>query len=135
MKIKATLSVLSAVGLVIALTFLPHEIQSVLLDMLNDGIAGSSSTFDTRMLLSNLGHLSVFFTLGFVISHFNKKYSSPLVLTCLIMIAIISELSQFFVIGREPSISDFVINISAVSTGYFLALVRKQPRRRTSRNH
>jgi len=135
MKIKAIFSVLSAVGLVIILTFLPHEIQSALLDTLNDGMAGPSSTFDTRMLLSNLGHLCVFFTLGYVISYFNKKYSSVLVLTCLILVAIVSELSQYFVVGREPSISDFVINISAVSTGYFISHVRKQPHKRTSRNH
>lgn len=134
MKINASLSIFGAILLVVALTFLPHEIQSALLNSLNGELTTSNSMFDTRMLLSNFGHLCVFFILGYVVSRFSKPLSTFYTLTFLILLAIASELSQFFVIGREPSMSDLIINISAVCTGFFVSIVQSRPRKKASRN-
>lgn len=140
-KLSEIFVIFSTLCLVVLLTFIPHEIQIFLIDsveyilniLLNVFI--SSSLFDTRLFVSNLGHLMVFCILGYVAGRFSRSFSVFSIFTVLILFALGSELSQFFVSGREPSISDLVINISAVSTGLLISVHRHQAQRRSSRSH
>jgi len=123
----------AAVILVAFITFIPHELQTYLINTIEQLLNAlfnvflpSSSLFDTRIFVSNLGHLLVFCILGFTAGRFGKRYSVFTLMTVLVIIAITSELAQFFTAGREPSMSDLVINLTAVSAGIMAYLKRNQ---------
>lgn len=130
-----------AIILVLLLTFMPHEIQAILINfvesLLNSLIEifiPSSSIFDTRLLISNLGHLIVFCIAGFVAANLIKIVPVLYIITLLVLLSTGSEISQLFVSGREPSISDLVINISAASAGFLISIQRYKSKRRSSKS-
>ncbi|MBE9525441.1 MAG: VanZ family protein [Proteobacteria bacterium] len=117
------------------LTFLPEDIKSVFIakilkwsDVLFHELTPFGAWFSQNndnliaptLFINNLGHISVFFFVGYALARWFRRFSKIVNFIALIVIAGGSELLQHFVAGRQPDLDDLTLNIIAGLTGYLI---------------